>query len=326
MGRLLERLDHRQQDSRWLAIPFAVIKKFSDDQGGSMAALVAYYSFLSLFPLLLVFVTVLGFVLQGNPSAQRAVEDSVLGQFPVIGDQIKGRTLEGHSFALVVGIVVSLLAGLAVTQAAQNALNRVWAVPFTQRPDFFKSRLRGLVLVLALGGMFLLASVAAGLVSGGLGGASLKVAAYAVSLAVNFGLFLASFKLLTSSELPPRWLVPGAAFAAVGWLILQFFGGFYIQHVVSRSTSTYGTFALVIGVLAWLHLGAQITMYAAEINVVLARKLYPRSLVGPPETPADRRTLRALAEAEARHEQEQIEVEFKPPPKRGDPEPPGESP
>jgi YihY family inner membrane protein len=321
---LLDRIDRRQQSSRWLAIPVAVIKKFSDDQAGGAAALVAYYAFFSLFPLLLVFVTVLGFVLNGNPHAQQSVENSVLGQFPIISDQIRGHALQGHAFALVIGAVTALLAGLGVTQAAQNALNRVWAVPFKRRPNFLKSRLRGLLLLVSLGAMFLVATVASGLVSGGLGGPLLKVAAYALSLALNFGLFFASFELLTSIDLPARSLAWGAAFAAIAWELLQVGGGFYIKHVVAKSTTTYGTFALVIGVLAWLHLGAQITMYAAEINVVLARRLYPRSLFGPPETAADKKTLRALAEVEERSDEEQIEVEFEPPPPRtGGPEPHG---
>jgi membrane protein len=312
--RPLHKFDRHQQKSRWLAFPVAVLKKFGDDQGGGLAALVAYYAFFSLFPLLLVFVTVLGFVLSGDPSAQSSVEHSLLGQFPIIGSQLQGRTLQGHTFALVFGIVASLLAGLGVTQAAQNALNRVWAVPFKERPDFLKSRLRGLVLLVLLGGLFLVATVASGLVTGGLGGTGLKVAGIAVSLLLNFVLFFASFKLLTVSDLDARSLVWGVAFAAVAWEILQAVGGIYIKHVVSKATSTYGTFAFVIGVLVWLHLGAQITVYAAEINVVRARRLYPRSLFGPPDTPADKDTLRALAEVEERSDEEQIEVEFEPPP------------
>ena len=311
--RPIRAFDAHQQRSRWLAIPFAVLKKFGDDQAGSLAALVAYYAFFSLFPLLLVFVTVLGFVLQGDVSAQQSVTKSVLGQFPIISGQINGHTLQGHTFALVIGVVTSLLAGLGVTQAAQNALNRVWAVPIKERPDFLHSRLRGLMLLLLLGGLFLVATAASGLVSGGLGGPLLKVAGILLSIALNFALFFASFKLLTSIELAGRSLVWGVAFAAVAWELLQVGGGLYIHHVVSKASNTYGTFALVIGVLAWLHLGAQLTLYAAELNSVLARHLYPRSLLGPPDTEADQTTLRALAEVEERSDHEQVEVEFEAP-------------
>jgi len=323
----LKGFDRRQQQSRWLRIPVAVVKKFGDDGAGSLAALVAYYAFFSLFPLLLVAVTVLGFVLQGDPSAQQSVEHTVLGQFPVISDQIKNKTLQGHTFALVIGIVTALLAGLGVTQAAQSALNQVWAVPRKHRPSFFGSRLRSLILLVSLGGMFLLGTLASGLVSGGLSGPVLTVVGILVSIAINFALFEISFKVLAAIDVPWRALVPGAVFAAIGWEILQVAGGLYIHHVVSKATATYGLFALVIGVLAWLHLGAQLTLYGAEINVVLERQLYPRSLFGPPDTPADLQTLRALAEVEERHDEEQIEVEFQPPgddgARTGDPEPRG---
>ena len=144
----------------------AVIRKFGNDQAGNLAALVAYYAFFSLFPLLLVFVTILGFVLQGDATAQRSIENSVLGQFPVIGQQIKVHALQGRSLALVIGLATSLWAGLGITQAAQNAFAHVWAVPFKDRPDFIHSRLRGLALLVMLGAMFIASTLASGLVTG----------------------------------------------------------------------------------------------------------------------------------------------------------------
>jgi YihY family inner membrane protein len=307
--RPLRAFDRAQQRRRWLAIPMAVIKKFGDDQAGSLAALVAYYAFFSLFPLLLVMVTILGFVLNGDPSAQKSVENSVLAQFPIIGDRIKVHALTGHAGALVIGLVTSLLAGLGVTQAARNAFDRVWAVPFKHRPSFLQSRLRGLVLLVSLGSLFLVATVASGLVTGGLGGPLLKVAGIALSLLLNIGLYFAAFRLMTSASIPTRCLWIGVLVAAVFWEILQVVGGYYIGHVYKHSTSTYAQFGLVIALLVWLHLGAQLTLYAAEINVVLARKLWPRSLFGP-SVPADEKTLTALAKVEERDEHEKIDVRF----------------
>jgi membrane protein len=306
--------DRRQQHSRWLSFPVAVLKKFGDDQASGLAALIAYYAFFSLFPLLLVFVTVLGFVLQGNPSAQEKISDSVLAQFPVIGGEVKGHTLQGHGLVLAIGAVTAILAGLAITTAAQNAFNRVWAVPFKQRPNFFVARGKGLGLLVLLGGLFVVATASSGLVTGGLGGTVVKLGAYVLSLGLNFALVIASFKLLTSIELPVRALVWGSAFGAVALELLQVLGTVYIDHVVKKSKNTYGTFALVIGVLVWLHLGGQITLVAAEINVVRARRLWPRSLLGPPATAADEEALRDLAEVEERYEEEQVEVEFEEPP------------
>ncbi len=311
--RPIRAFDRVQQRHRGLAIPMAVIKKFGDDQAGSLAALVAYYAFFSLFPLLLVFVTVLGFVLQGDPSARLQVENSALGQFPIIGSQLhKIGGLHGHVLALVIGLVTSLLAGLGVTQAARNAFDRIWAVPFKERPDFLQSRLRGLALLVSLGLLFIVATLASGLITGGLGhGVLVGIAGIGLSLLLNFGLFFAAFRFMTVKSVPSRDLRSGVIAAGIAWEVLQVLGGYYIGHVFKKSTSTYGTFGLVIALLVWLHLGAQVTLYAAEINVVLKRRLWPRSLFGPPEAPADQRTLRALAKVEERSDGERIDVEFK---------------
>jgi YihY family inner membrane protein len=302
--------DRTQQQHRWLAVPMAVVKKFADDQGGSLAALVAYFAFVSLFPLLLVMTTILGFVFQHNTSAQQSIEQSVLGQFPVIQQTIKLHALTGKVTSLVIGLVVSLLGALGVTGAIQNAFDRVWAVPFKDRSDFLKSRLRGLALFAVLGLLFIVATAVTGFTSG-IHGAAGKIGAILVGLAVNLVLFLASFRFLTSATVPTRYLWIGVGVAAGFWEVLQYFGGYYVNHVL-RHTSPLGTqFATVIALILFLHLGAQVTLYAAEINVVLARRLWPRSLLGPPDVPADQRTLEALAKVEERSDQEQIDVEFK---------------
>jgi YihY family inner membrane protein len=303
--------DSYQQSHRWAAIPTAVLRKFGDDQAGSLAALVAYYAFFSLFPLLLVMTTILGFVLQGNESAQHAVERSVLGQFPVIGQQIGAHALSGHVTALVIGLTTALLGGMGVTQAARNSFDRVWAVPYKDRPDFLRSRLRGLLLLISLGILFILSTTVSGLVTD-LGGAPYKISGILISLIVNFGIFLAAFRFLTAATIPTRCLWIGVGFASAFWEMLQVLGGIYIGHVYRHFSSTYAQFALVIALIVWLHLGAQLTLYAAEINVVLARHLYPRSLLGPPDEPADEQTLRALAKVEERHEREQVDVHFQP--------------
>src|SRR5436305_2370128 len=165
----------------------AVIKKFGDDQGGSLAALVAYYAFFSIFPILLVFTTILGFVLQGDPGTRNSIVHTITQQIPVVGKSIDVHELSGSVGAIVVGLVTSLLAGLGVTNAAQNAFDRVWAVPFKERRDFIKSRLRGLLLLVALGALFIVATGASGLVAGGLGGTWAKVGAIVLSLAINVG-------------------------------------------------------------------------------------------------------------------------------------------
>jgi YihY family inner membrane protein len=305
--------DRAQQRRKWLAIPIAVIKKFSDDGAGGLAALIAYYAFFSLFPLLLVFVTVLGYVFQGDRSFQHSVENSVLAHFPIVGGQLRTHELSGRLAGVVIGAALSLWAGLGITQAAQNAFDHVWAVPMTDRPDFLRKRLRGLMLLAVLGTLFVVSTVVSGLVSGGLGGVWTKIAGIAISLLINFALFTTAFRLLTTATVPTSCLWIGAAIGGVLWEVLQVGGGLYVHHVVQHASNTYGVFATVIGLLAWLHLGAQLTLYAAEINVVVQRRLWPRSLLGPPAEPADQATLRGLAEVQQRAQEEKIEVEFQPP-------------
>lgn len=307
--RPIRAFDRRQQQHRGLAVPVAVVKKFSDDQAGSLAALVAYYAFFSLFPLLLVFVTILGYVLQGHPHTQQTISDSVLGQFPIIGKQIQGHELHGRAASLVIGILASVWAGLGVTQAAQNAFDKVWAVPFKERGDFFEKRLRGFALVASLGLLFLISSIVSGLVVGGLGGVATKIGGIVLSMTLNLAMFAAAFRLLTTASVPTRCLSIGVIVAAILWELLQLAGGFYVDHVIRHATATYGLFATVIGLLAWLHLGAQATLYAAEINVVVARRLWPRSLFSP-AVRGDERTLEAIAKVEERSPAEKIDVRF----------------
>jgi membrane protein len=288
----------------------AVIRKFGNDQAGSLAALVAYYAFFSIFPLLLVFTTILGFVLQGNKELYNDVTNSVLAQFPVVGHQLQAQALTGKVSALVIGLLTSLWGGLGVTNAAQNAFDKVWAVPFKDRPNFFKARLRGLLLLMCLGILFVFSAAATGVVTT-IGGPLVKVGGYAVTLAVNFGLYIAAFRFLTAASVPTRCLWLGAGIGALFLEILQLVGGIYVNHVIKHASNTYGTFATVIGLLVWLHLIAQMTMYSAEVNVVVNRHLWPRSLLGPPEAPADQETLRALAKVEERHDDEHVDVHFK---------------
>ena len=310
--RPVKAFDRYQQRHKALAIPLAVVKKFADDQGGQLAALVAYYAFFSLFPLLLVLVTILAYVLQGDPGDQHTISNSVLAQFPIIGTDIGKNihALHGHVIALVIGVLTSLWAGLGVTQASRNAFDRIWAVPFKDRPDFLRSRIRGLGLLVLLGALFIVATVVSGLVTGAVGGPLAKAAGIALSLLLNFALFFVAFRMMTAASISTSCLWIGVLVAGIFWEILQVVGGLYIGHVFKHSTSTYGFFGVVIALLIWLHLGSQMTLYAAEVNVVITRRLWPRSLIGPPEERADRETLEALAKVEERHETEQVDVSF----------------
>jgi YihY family inner membrane protein len=306
----LHAIDRRQQRTRGVRFVAAVIKKFGDDQGGQLAALLSYYGFVSLFPLLLVFVTVLGFVLQGHPADQQKILNGAVGQFPLIHDQLTLHSIKGSTIGLIVGIVGALLAGMGATGAAQMAFNRIWAVPFKHRPNFIFSRLRGLGLLAVLGTISIVSTVAAGFVGTSDHSAPAVTAGIAVSLIANLALFMTAFKVLTAAELHWRTLLPGVVTAALLWEILHVAGGYYVDHELKRTSPLYGTFALVLGLLAWLYLGAQMTMISAEVNVVKARELWPRSFFSDPLTDADRRALTHSAETEERIEEENVDVSF----------------
>jgi uncharacterized BrkB/YihY/UPF0761 family membrane protein len=314
--------DRFQRRHRPLAIIVAVIRNFSDQGAGNAAALIAYWGFFSLFPLLLAFVAILGFVLQGDPAAQQTVVHSALRQFPIVG--VQPGKLKGNGVGLAIGLAGSVLSGLGVTLAVQNALNRVYAIPPSAQANFLGSRTRGLRVLVVAGALQVLSTVAAGAVSGGFGGVVLVPAGIAVSLVLNLCLFYVAFRFLIPDAISTRELRSGIICASVGWTVLQSVGGLYVAHVVKGAGQTYGSFATVIGLLAWLYLGARIVVYSACVNVVLTRRLWPRSLFDPPE-PADRRARAALAKMEERDDRETVTVAFHPAARR-DSTPVGDAP
>jgi YihY family inner membrane protein len=301
------RVDEAHQRRPWLSFPYAVVKKFGDDQAGNLAALISYYGFFSLFPLMLVLVTVLGMVLQRNSELREAIERSALANFPVIGEDISSnvKALDGSGLTLAIGIVLALWAGLGVLKVMQTAMNAVWNVPYKHRPNFLKSLLRAM-LMLAVLGFITIASAAAGSVGAGNDNPLLSILWVVVSLALNLVLFLLAFRILTTADVSWGDVFPGALIAAIAWTALQAFGGYFVRHQLEGASQTYGTFATVIGLLAWISLGAQVTLFAAEVNVVRKRKLWPRAIVQPPLTDADERALKSYAEVEERRPEEEV--------------------
>ena len=279
LTRIIAAVDRYQQHHPWLAFPVAVFKRFGDDEAGNLAALIAYYGFFSLFPLLLVLVTALGFVLSGHPGLQDRILHSTLAQFPVIGDQIQTHRLQANGIGLIIGLAGLIWGGLGAMQAAENAMNDVWHVPKDERPNFIYSRVRAVLMLAVIGAGIISTTVLAGL---GISNLTLflRIPGLAVTAAVDFGLFLLTFKVLTDADVGWRDFVPGAVFAAVAWTVLQAVGGYYVSHQLKGASQTYGVFAVVIGLLSWLYLQAQITLLAAEINVVKKCRLWPRKLQG----------------------------------------------
>ncbi len=310
-------LDSLQRRNRAVGVTIAVIYKYLDDQGGYLAALITYYGFVSLFPLLLLLTTGLGIVLAGRPDLQAHVLQSTLSQFPVIGSQLhQPEGLSGGTVAVVVGVAGALYGGLGVGQAVQNAMDSVWAVPRHKRPDPIRSRLRSLLLLLVLGSAAVAATVlsAVGQSTAGLGVFG-KIAIALVAVGINGLICLVAFRVTTARDLKYRQVFPGALAAAFIWQILQWFGAGYVRHTVKTASATNSVFALVLGLLAFLFLVSSTLVLCAEINVVLVERLYPRALLTPftdaaDLTHADRKTYTKKAQAERVKTSERVSVRF----------------
>jgi YihY family inner membrane protein len=310
---LVRRADRVQRERTALAIALATIKKFGEDRAGQLAALIAYYGFFSLFPLMLAFVTILGLVLEEDSSLRQQLVDSALAQFPIIGDQIKQNigSLQGSGLALALGVGGALWAGLGGIKAAQNAMDQVWDVPVKRQPSFPVAILRAVIMLVTLGVFVLLAGFLGGIAAGTEDApVALRVIGIAGTVVLNVLVFLVAFRVLTVEDVSWGDVWPGAMLAAVLWTILQLLGGYIIGHRLESATQTYGFFAVVIGLLSWLYLGAQVTLLGAELNVVRARRLWPRALDPQDMTPADRRALRELAKVEERREDQVVDVRF----------------
>ena len=330
------RLDRFQRRHRWAGLPLAVLYKFNDDQGNYLAALLTYYGFLSMFPLLLLAVSVLGFILHGNAHLQEQVLNSALSDFPVIGKQIQTGlgSYSGSATALAVGIVGSLYGGLGIAQAGQNAMNVAWGVPRNLRPNPIRARLRSLGIltflgagVLATTGLSALVTSARSLINDlhlGIGG---QVLASILSVVLNLALFTVAFRILTVAVVSVRDVLPGAVVAALAWQVLQGLGTYYVGHKLKGSSEIYGTFAVVLGLIAWIYVESVVLVLCAEFNVVVRHRVWPRSLLTPftdnvTLTTADEQAYRSYAQLQRFKGFEKIDVQFGAPSAPPVPQPP----
>lgn len=314
-------LDRFQQRHRWAGFPLAVIYKFAEDQGPYLAALITYYGFLSLFPLLLLLASILGFVLQDNSDLQQRILDSAVSQFPVIGEELSDpQGLRGNGAAVIVGGIVALYGALGFAQALQNALNVAWSVPRHRRPNPIMARLRSVLLIGTAGVAVLTTTIVSVLAAqidanGELFNGWIAAPVAVLAVAINSAIFAVAFRISTVANLSRRDVLPGAITAAVIWQLLQLFGAAYVANVVNESGTTYGVFAIVLGLLAWIYLAALGVVLGAEINVVRSKQLYPRSLLTPftdnvDLTRADQHAYTDAAVAQSHKGFETVDVSF----------------
>lgn len=314
---IVSRVDCWQQRNIPVAFAIATVYKFAEDRGPYLAALITYYAFVSLFPLLLLLTTVLGVVLADHPGLQHQILHSALRQFPVIGDELgRPRGLSGGAVGFVVGITGALYGATGAGQAIQFAMDAVWSVPRNIRPNPFRARVRSLLLLSLLGSALIAITMMSAL-----GRASVAFGVFgqagvtAVALVVNTGIALVGFRVSTARDVAFRKLIPGAVAAAGTWQLVQWFGAIYVSHVVRSASVTRSVFAIVLGLVAFLYLIAVVLVLSGEINAVHARRLYPRALLTPFTddvrlTEADRKVYAAKAKAQRAKGFQRIEVSF----------------
>jgi membrane protein len=281
------RVDEFQQRHRTLGFPIAVWRKFGEDQAGNLAALIAYWAFFSLFPLLLVAVTVIGFV-----GISTGTFSSVISTFPLVGTSVT--SINGSWWALIAGIATALWSGLAVVRAIQTAFDSIWEVPMAERPSFVSKLLSGTRALSVLGTGFIVSLGLSGIATGG---QAIKVTLPLwarlliglATIALDVLGFALAYRWLTKRELTFRDVLPGAIFAGVLFFFLELAGSALVTHGAQGHTGAAGQVSTVLGMLWWFALQATVVLYGAEINVVRVERLWPRGLVDVSDPPASRR-------------------------------------
>ena len=304
----MDRVDEFQRRNKVVGFPLAVVYKFFDDQGPYLAAILTYYGFIAIFPLLLIASSLLGFLLQGDPEMQARLLDSALSQFPIVGTQLgRPEGLQGSTSAVVIGSLAALYGVLGLGQAAQHALNVSWAVPRNSRLNPVISRVRSFFLLSAAGLAVVLITFLTG-VAGNLGALGVELGwlswlGTVFSIAVTAVMLALMMRYTTARRPSFRVSLPGAVVIAVLWQLLQVLGKTYVSRIVGEVSEMNGIFAVVLGLIALLYLAAAIGVLGLEVNVVINRHLFPRALLAPFTdsvrlTEADRRAYASYAKAQ----------------------------
>lgn len=277
---LIRKIDAWQKRHRWSALIYAVIKKYGEDESGRQAALLTYYGFLSLFPLLLVLTTVAGVIAQNHPHLQHDIIQSVTNYFPVLGGQLSNHitTLHKNGVALLIGIIFTLYGARGVADAFRRGVQHIWQVPKSQRPGFPKTILNSLVIIVVGGLGFIAASISTGFAAAAGHGPAFRLLSVGINLFILFWLFTFLLNFCLPRHVPIKDTRAGALSAAFGLVILQALGGYLLKNELKRLDALYSYFALALGLLFWIYLQAQMMYYAVTISAVRAKKLWPRSI------------------------------------------------
>lgn len=292
-----------------LGLPYAVLRKYLDDEGAKLAALMTYYGFLSVFPILLFAVAVLTEILTAHPSLQeRLIEELVA---PRLRPDVE-RALEQlppTGIPLLIAAIGLLLSGTGGVLAIYTALNRIWAVPYRERFGIARRYARVLLMLLVV----LLGAVTAagyGVLISAVPRLPVapRVGSAAGSFAVVLVVLVLAHKVLTARPLRIRQLWVGNALGAAAVMAVLNLGATRLPTLIARAGPVYGSFATVVGTFTLLYLVSQALVLSAEICAVQALRLAPRSLLRTAHTDVDVRALTLLAQEQERLPDQRIEV------------------
>jgi membrane protein len=257
----------------WFDVAYRTFKRFGEDDGGSYAAALTYYTFFSIFPLLLFCAAMVGYLTFGDQTLRDSLIESGLKTVPILKDALSPEGIDTimanrHNLAIT-GAVLALYSGSGVIVALEHALNKILHV--TDEPNFWQKRLRS-VMWLGILGVGALISLASSTVSGFAPGPLAFFLGLSGGLAVNVGIFATAFKFLPGK--PQSWseVLPGSIVAAIGFEALKLGGASYLARGETARNDTFGTFAAAAALLLASYLIAQVILLAAEVNAVLAER------------------------------------------------------
>jgi YihY family inner membrane protein len=306
-------VDAFQQQHLAPSFVFGLMKKYGDDNAGSLAVQVTYSLVVTVFPLLLLLVTILGIVLADHPDARQRVLNSALSEFPIIGTSL-GHNLHAMKrssvFGLIVGILGLVYGTTGLAQSGLYAMEQIWNIPSATRPNYLTRMVRSLLFLVVLAVGLIVTTFLTSFGTFGRHNFWLGIIGEIVAALVNIGLYLAAFRVLTPKQISTRSLIPGVIVGGIVWTVLQAAGGYVVGHDLKGASAVYGVFAIFLGLIAWIYLGAEITLYAAEINTVLHHHLWPRGMVQPPLTEADQRSLALQATENQRRPEQRVSTSF----------------
>ena len=287
--RLIARFDSLQQRHRTLGFPYAVIKKYGDDQAGYQAALIAYYGFISLFPLLIVATSAIQLVTQNSAHFRDMFLSNATSYFPVLGPSLTDsiNTPSKSGVALIIGLLITLYGTRGLAVVIQHSQDHIWAVARLKRAGFPRSLFKGFGII-AWGGLgLILAASLTGYAAAGQHFWLFRILLGFAGFIVLFIAFWGVFTFGSSARKHPFANIPGAVLTATGLLILQALGSYLISHQLRSQTGLNAQFAIVLALLFWIYLQAQVFMYGVELNSVRKYKLWPRSIDSRLPLPAD---------------------------------------